>query len=113
MRTSNKDNLSEQEIDRIVVGQADDDSAWEKPVRGRSTKTALLSIPASLASRAAFLARLHRDKVDAWLTRIIQDRVELEEAAFAGAKQALTTGANCKRSGRRATKAQDRRAGSN
>jgi hypothetical protein len=89
MSTRNKKNLSEQEIDGIVVAQADDDSAWEKPVRGRRTKAAPLSIPATLASRAAFLARVHRHKVDDWLTRVIQERVELEEAAFAGAKQEL------------------------
>jgi hypothetical protein len=82
--------LSEREIDQIVVAQADDDSAWDKPTRVRRAKPASLSIPANLAARAAFLARLHRTKnVDDWLTRIIQERIELEEAAFIGAKQDL------------------------
>ena len=27
--------LSQEEIDNIVVAQADDDSAWEKPIRVR------------------------------------------------------------------------------
>jgi hypothetical protein len=50
-----------------------------------------LCIPANLAARAAFLARLHRRRnVDDWLTRIIQERVEFEEAAFAGMKRDLT-----------------------
>ena len=83
-------NLSEQEIDRLVVAQANDDSAWGKPIRVRRTKTAAVAIPASLATRAAFLARLHHESsVDAWLVHIIQERLELEEAAFAGAKQSL------------------------
>ena len=82
--------LSEQEIDQIVVAQADDDAAWDKPSHVRKAKPASLSIPANLAARAAFLARLHRSKdVDDWLTRIIQERIELEEAAFIGAKQDL------------------------
>ena len=82
--------LSEQEIDQIVAAQADDDSAWDSPIRVQKAKPASLSIPANLAARAAFLARLHRTKnVDDWLTRIIQERIELEEAAFIGAKQDL------------------------
>jgi hypothetical protein len=82
--------LSELEIDRLVTAQADDDSAWEKPIRVHSAKSASLAIPANLAARAAFLAQLHRTtNVDDWLTHIIQERIELEEAAFIGVKQDL------------------------
>ena len=82
--------LSEQEIDQVVVAQASDDLAWEKPIRVRRTKPTSLSIPADLAARAAFLARLHRTRsVEEWLTHIIQERIELEEAAFIGVKQDL------------------------
>jgi hypothetical protein len=81
--------LSEEEIDKMVVAQADDDAAWEKPVRRKAKQTSL-SIPGELAARAAFLARLHRkSSVEEWLTHVIQERVELEEAAFIGAKQEL------------------------
>jgi len=84
--------LSEHEIDAVVTAQASDDSAWEKAVRVRRAKPTSLSIPASLAARAAFLARLHRRaSVEEWLTHIIQERVELEEAAFVGAKQDLAS----------------------
>ena len=87
---ANKD-LSEQEIDKIVAAQANDNSAWGKPIRIRKTQPASLSIPAELAARAAFLAQIHRTKsVEEWLTHIIQERVELEEAAFAGVKHDLT-----------------------
>jgi hypothetical protein len=89
-KTKNKKKLSEEAIDQIVIAQADDDSAWEKPVRVRRTKPASVSIPPELAARAAFLARLHRTRnVEEWLTHVIQERVELEEAAFVGAKQDL------------------------
>ena len=84
--------LSQAEIDNIVVAQADDDSAWEKPIRVRRKKSASLVIPAELATRAAFLAQLHRRRsIEEWLTHIIQERVELEEAAFVGAKRELAT----------------------
>jgi hypothetical protein len=90
-----KRNLSEQEIDEIVVAQASDDSAWEKPIHVQRSEPASLSIPADLATRAAFLARLHRKtSVEEWLTHIIQERVELEEAAFVGMKRDLAVNAD-------------------
>ena len=74
---------SQEEIDRIVEAQASDDSAWEEPVKVEKTEAASLSIPAHLAARASFLARLHREKgLEEWLTRIICERIELEEIAF-------------------------------
>jgi hypothetical protein len=94
MKTNNKmkQHLSQDDIDRIVIAHADDDSAWEKPIRVRRKKSASLAIPADLAARAAFLARLHRQpSIEEWLTRVIRERVELEEAAFAGVKRELAT----------------------
>jgi len=87
-----KRELSQEEIDKIVVAQADDDLAWEKPIYVRRKKSSAFSIPAELAARVAFLARLHRQaSTEEWLTRIIQERVELEEAAFARVKRDLAT----------------------
>jgi hypothetical protein len=89
---SKRENLSEEDIDKIVVAQADDDSAWEEPIQVRRKKPASLSIPAELAARATFLAQLHRRaSLEEWLTHIIQERVELEEAAFVGVKHELAT----------------------
>ena len=83
--------LSEPEIDQIVESQAEDDSAWQKPVKVRRAKLMSLSLPADLAARAAFLARLHREKnVDEWLARIIKERLELEEVAFGRAKREMS-----------------------
>ncbi|MDE0031021.1 MAG: hypothetical protein OXU42_16665 [Deltaproteobacteria bacterium] len=82
--------LSEREIDDIVVAQADDDAAWGKPIRGRKGKATNVPLSAQLATRAAFFARLHREKsIDAWIERIIRDRLDLEEAAFADLKREL------------------------
>lgn len=90
MSTKTKSDLSEPEIDQIIVPQANDDSAWEKAVRVQRDKPAPLSIPAGLAARAAFLARLHRTgSVEDWLTGVIRERVELEEAAFIRVRQEL------------------------
>lgn len=84
--------LSQEEIDRIVVSEAYNDSAWGRPIQVQRRKSASLYIPAELATRAAFLARLHRQSgIEEWLIHIIRERVELEEAAFVGAKRELTT----------------------
>jgi hypothetical protein len=86
-----RNRLSEEEIDKIVESQAEDDSAWERRVKVRIAKSTALSLPAELAARAAFLARLHREKnVEEWLSRIIKERVELEEVAFSEAKRAMS-----------------------
>ena len=86
-----KRKISQAEIDNLVIAQANDDSAWRKPIRVRRKKSASLVIPAKLAARAAFL-EVHRQRsIEDWLTHIIQERIELEEAAFVGAKRELVT----------------------
>ena len=47
--------MSEEEIDSIVISQADDETAWEKPLKVRRTKSTSVLIPAALAAQAAFL----------------------------------------------------------
>jgi hypothetical protein len=80
--------LSESEINDLVAAQGDDQSAWSKPVHAPRTKPASLSIPADLAARAAFLARLHRGKsLERYIGRIVRERIELEELAFVEAKR--------------------------
>jgi hypothetical protein len=83
--------LSEEEVDSIVESQADDDAAWDKPIQVSRARPASVSIPAELAARAAFLAKLHREKnVEDWLTKVIKERVELEEVAFNEAKREMS-----------------------
>jgi predicted DNA-binding protein len=83
--------LSDKEIDEKVMAQADDDSAWEEPVRVRKSKAVAVPLPSELAERAAFFARLHRvTSVEAWVKRIIEERIEIEEAAFAESKRNFT-----------------------
>ena len=82
---------SEENIDKVVESQANEHSAWERPIKVRRARSTALSLPTDLAVRAAFLAKLHREKnVAQWLSRIIKERVELEEVAFSEAKRALS-----------------------
>jgi hypothetical protein len=82
---------TQDQIDQFVTAHAGDDSAWGKTTAVRRPKSKLLSIPADLAARAAFLAKLHREtRLDKWIERIVRERVEIEESAFAAAKKTLT-----------------------
>lgn len=84
--------LSEQEIDEIVIKQANNNAAWEKPVRVRRNQKTEIVIPTALAARAEFLARLHRQgSTQEWIQQIIQERVEIEEAAYTGAKREISS----------------------
>jgi hypothetical protein len=87
-----KQGLTQDQIDQFVIAQADQDSAWEKVVSVRRSKSTSLSIPADLAARAAFLAKLHHEShVDKWVERIVRERVEIEESAFTAAKKTLAS----------------------
>ncbi len=73
-----------------MTGQANDETAWDKPTRVRRSQTAAFSLSDQLISRAAFFARLHHAaNVEDWIERIIRERLDLEEAAFAEVKRQL------------------------
>jgi hypothetical protein len=79
---------TEEEIDAIVIAHADDENEWDQPVQVHKKKTASVSLPANLAERAVFFSRVHREKsMENWLARIIQERLDIEEAAFTGLKR--------------------------
>jgi len=82
--------LLEEKIDEIVIAQTEDDAAWEDPISVRLAIPTTMSLPPEIAARAAFFAQLHKkSSVEDWLRSIIQERIDFEEAAFAGLKQAL------------------------
>ncbi len=90
MADMKKKQLTEEEIDEIVISQANDASAWEEPISVKREEPTHFSLSPEIATRAAFLARLHKvSNVEKWLQKIIEERVDFEEAAFVGVKQAL------------------------
>lgn len=91
-KNTKKTLLDQEGIDRLVIAESENDSAWEAPIRVKRSKPTSLSIPGELAGRAAFLAKLHREAgVDKWVERVIRERVELEELAFREAKKKLAS----------------------
>ena len=92
MKIKDKSKILSEEIDEIVTSQADDDSAWEESILVNKAKSLSISINAELAERAAFFARLHHEpSIKNWLMRIIQERLDMEEAAFAELKRNLAS----------------------
>jgi hypothetical protein len=85
--------LSDSEIDDIVESEAEQDDAWAKPVRVRRPRgSASVTLPPALAKRALFVAKLHRARdLEAWLERIITERVQMEESAFVEIKRSLSS----------------------
>ncbi len=86
----NKTKLTEQEIDDIVIADADELSQWESPVFVRPDVPTTMNIPFALAVRAQFFAGLHKKQsMEAWLQTIIQERIDFEETAYTTLKQAI------------------------
>lgn len=82
--------MTDEAVDDRVIAQAEELTAWEEPTVVKRKKGASVSLPATLAERAAFFARIHREKnLESWLKRIIQERLDIEEAAFSGFKKDL------------------------
>ena len=84
--------LSEEDVDQLVESLADDGDAWETPIQVSAKQPASLLLPTNLAVRAAFLAKLHKERdMRAWLKRVITERIEFEESAFMEFKKTLAS----------------------
>ena len=82
--------LSEQQIDELVIAQADDDSAWEEPIDVKIDGASTIELSRELVAKAAFFARLHKtSSVEEWIGNIIQERIEFEASAFSELKHTL------------------------
>lgn len=91
-KKNSKKDFTQEDIDKIVETQANNDSAWEKPIHVRKTGDTTVELPSELAARAAFFAHLHHEKnVSEWLKRVIRERIDLETAAFNGLKRELAS----------------------
>lgn len=90
-KSSKRRRLTDEEVDHTVISQAETEAAWEAPIEVRKARRGSFSIPRDLTERAAFLARMHRAAgPEEWLTRVVRERIELEEVAFAAVKRELS-----------------------
>ena len=82
---------SEQDVDDLVVAEAEKAAAWGPQIKVKPSIGTSFSLPRELAARAAFLARVHHtERVGEWITKVIRERIELEEVAFAEAKREIS-----------------------
>jgi hypothetical protein len=80
----------ESAIDELVTAQADDERAWTAPIRVHRVKPTAISLSPSQATQAAYFARLHHERdLDSWVRRVVQERLDWEQAALAGVKRRL------------------------
>ena len=81
--------MTEEEIDSIVISEADDMSKWEKPIKVKPTS---IRFPPAIVEKAKYLARLHKTRgYQTWLKKIVEERIELEEKLLSDFKQELKT----------------------
>jgi hypothetical protein len=74
-----KSKLTEDEIDEIVIRQADDPSAWGKLVHVKAMSVVPIPLSPRLIEKAKVIARRRRMKgYQAWMQRVIQERIKLE-----------------------------------
>lgn len=72
-----KKRLTEEEIDKIVIAEADDMTKWEKPIM---VKSAAVLFSKSIIEKAKYLAKLHKARgYQMWLKQIVKERIKLEE----------------------------------
>lgn len=68
--------LSEEEIDKVIVAQADDDSAWERPIqvrRNRDQPNVQLNIPIYLEPEVGEFMRALAEKKGIEVEKIVND----------------------------------------
>ena len=81
--------MTEEEIDSIVISEADDMSKWEKPVTVKPTS---IRFSPEIIEKAKYLARLHKTRgYQTWLKQIVEERIELEEKLLSDFKRELKT----------------------
>ena len=75
--------MTEEEIDEIVIRQADDPSAWGKFVHVRAMSVVPISLSPKLIEKAKAIARRRRMKgYQAWMQRVIQERIKQEASVI-------------------------------
>ena len=81
--------LTEEEIDKIVISEADDMSKWEKPI---SVKPTSIRFSSEIIEKAKYLARLHKTRgYQTWLKQIVEERIDLEEKLLSDFKRERKT----------------------
>ncbi len=75
----NSKKLTDEQIDEMVIKEADDLSKWVTPIKVRAPQAISLRLSPELIQKIKFLATLHKtDNYQNWLEKIIKERIQLE-----------------------------------
>ena len=81
--------LTEEDIDELVIAEANDMAKWGKPVAVRPT---IIRFSTSVIEKAKYLAKLHNTRgYQTWLKQIVEERIKLEEELLSDIKRGLKT----------------------
>ena len=84
-----KKRLTEEEIDKLVIAEANDMSKWGKPIAVKATS---IRFSPSIIEKAKYLAKLHKARgYQTWLKQIVEERIKLEEKLLSDYKRELKT----------------------
>lgn len=84
-----KKRRTEEEIDRLVIAEADDMAKWEKPIAVKPTS---IRFSPSIIEKAKYLAKLHKARgYQTWLKQVVEERIRVEEKLLSDFKRELKT----------------------
>lgn len=80
-----KKRLTEEEIDRLIIAEADDMTKWEKPIVVKPTS---IRFSPSIIEKAKYLAKLHKARgYQTWLKQVVEERIKQEEKLLSDFKR--------------------------
>ncbi len=85
-----KRELTEQEIDEIVISEANDISKWEEPISVKPSGAASIRLSPDTIRKAKYFAKLDKYRgYQTWLKQIIEDQIRTEGEILKELKQRL------------------------
>ena len=77
----------EEEVDDIVIREANDLTKWEEPIRVKAPQATSIQLSPQIIQKVKFLASVHKEReYQDWLKRIIEERIQLEEELLESVK---------------------------
>lgn len=81
------ENITEKEVDEIVIREANDLTKWEEPIQVKAPQATSIRLSPQIIQKVKFLASVHKEReYQNWLKRIIEERIQLEEELLESVK---------------------------
>ena len=81
---------TEEDIDAVVMKEADDLTRWEAPIHVKPSSVTSIPLSPATIRKAKYFARMHKLRgYRAWLKQIIEERIRIEETVLTKLRQEL------------------------